>query len=169
MQFQVPQFIETEDKIVGPLTLKQFIFLAISGGLSFLFFTVSEAWFWVPATLILMTAGLSFAFLKVNGQPSYKVISNAITFWFAPRTYVWKPDAPNLPKTESTLRENVSGGFSLESIVRGMAIKNAWRYIQTGSKVKEEKHINAPEPKDRYEVFRSISGERKAAKRVDYR
>ncbi|TSC61742.1 MAG: SsrA-binding protein, partial [Parcubacteria group bacterium Athens0416_74] len=31
MQFQVPQFIEVEDKIVGPLTFKQFVFIA--GGL----------------------------------------------------------------------------------------------------------------------------------------
>ena len=32
MQFQVPQFIEVEDKIVGPLTFKQFIYLAGGGG-----------------------------------------------------------------------------------------------------------------------------------------
>lgn len=169
MQFQVPQFIDAEDKIVGPFTLKQFGFLAASGGLSFLFFTFSKAWFWVPSSFILLTIGISFAFLKVNGQSSYKVFMNGISYYMAPRVYVWKPDQPNLPKTESTLKEAVGGGFSLESIVRGFAIKNAWRYIQTGSKAKDNTQAAPPEPKEQYQIFRSLTGERKAAKRVDYR
>ena len=40
MQFQVPQFIEIEDKIFGPLTFKQFIYLAGGGGLCFLLYTI---------------------------------------------------------------------------------------------------------------------------------
>jgi len=40
MQYQVPQFIEIEDKIFGPLTLKQFLYLAGGGGLCLLFFTL---------------------------------------------------------------------------------------------------------------------------------
>ena len=38
MQFQTPQFIETENKIIGPLTLKQFFYLAVGFGVSFTFF-----------------------------------------------------------------------------------------------------------------------------------
>jgi len=38
MRFQVPQFIEIESKIFGPLTFKQFIYLAGGAGLSFLFY-----------------------------------------------------------------------------------------------------------------------------------
>ena len=38
MEYQVPQFIEVEDKIVGPLTLKQFIYIAGAGGLCVVFF-----------------------------------------------------------------------------------------------------------------------------------
>jgi len=33
MQFNVPQFIETEDKLIGPFTLKQFLYLAAGGAL----------------------------------------------------------------------------------------------------------------------------------------
>lgn len=173
MQFQVPQFIETEDKIVGPLTLRQFIYLAISGGLSFFFFTFSKAWFWVPASTILLGFGVSFAFLKINGQSSYVVAKNAIMFFWAPKIFTWKPDEPQLPKTESNLKQEMGNSFtaSIESVVRGLALKNAWRYIQTGSKVKAEKEklMQMPEPKDKYEIFRDLSGERKAARRIDYR
>ena len=43
-QYQVPQFIEIEDKIFGPLTLKQFIYLAGGGGLCLVFFTLLPMW-----------------------------------------------------------------------------------------------------------------------------
>jgi len=35
MQYQVPQFIEVEDRIIGPLTLKQFLYLAFAGAILF--------------------------------------------------------------------------------------------------------------------------------------
>ena len=55
-------------------------------------------------------------------------------------------------------------------MVRGLALKNAWRYIQTGSQTKEEPAPAAPtKSRERYQIFRKTSGERKAAKRVDYR
>ena len=38
MEYQVPQFIEVEDKIIGPLTLKQFIYIAGASGLCIVFF-----------------------------------------------------------------------------------------------------------------------------------
>ena len=39
MRFQVPQFIEVEDKIFGPLTIKQFIYLLGGAGLSFIIYS----------------------------------------------------------------------------------------------------------------------------------
>ena len=38
--FQTPQFIEEKAKIVGPFTLKQFLFLVMGGGISFASFYV---------------------------------------------------------------------------------------------------------------------------------
>ena len=59
MQFQVPQFIEVEDKIFGPLTFKQFIYMG--GGLS----TAYVFWHLLPiyiaAPLILASVGLAAA------------------------------------------------------------------------------------------------------------
>lgn len=169
MQFQIPQFIETEDKIVGPLTLKQFIFLAVPGGLSFLMYLFLQTWLWFMLSLPIVGLGIAIAFVKINGQPMSKVVSNAISFYFQPQAYVWQPKNPVLPKNESTLKETLGEGFSLESVVRGLALKNAWRYIQTGSKAKKETAQPTPEGKERYQIFTRASGERKAAKRVDYR
>ena len=40
MRFQLPQFIETEIKIIGPFTLKQFMWIGAGGALLFLDFSV---------------------------------------------------------------------------------------------------------------------------------
>ena len=69
MQFQVPQFIETEDKIVGPFTLRQFMYVAGAGlGSAILYFTVAT-WLWFILTIILLGGAIGVAFVKVRGAP----------------------------------------------------------------------------------------------------
>lgn len=128
-----------------------------------------QSWLWLALSLPLVGLGVALAFLKVNSQPFSKVVGNAISFYFQPQAYVWQPKNPVLPKNERTLKESLGERFSLESVVRGLALKNAWRYIQTGSKPTEELAPAPSKGKERYQIFRSTSGERKAAKRIDYR
>jgi hypothetical protein len=47
MQFQVPQFLDVEDKIIGPFTIKQFLYLAGGAGFAYL------SWRYIPVTLLL--------------------------------------------------------------------------------------------------------------------
>ena len=89
-QFQVPQYINIEDRIIGPLTLKQFLYLA--GGAAI----VLIAWFFLNAFLFVLAvvpvAILSgaMAFLKINGLPFSTVLINGISFYMKPRLYIWK-------------------------------------------------------------------------------
>jgi len=59
MQFQVPQFIEVEDKIFGPLTFKQFVYMAGGAGLAYLLWRVLP--FLLAAPLIMGAIGLGAA------------------------------------------------------------------------------------------------------------
>ena len=97
-QYQVPQFIEVEDKIFGPLTLKQFIYLAGGSGLCLLCFTLLPLWL----TLIIGTPVMSFAamlaFYKVNGRPFIIAIEHAFMYFFGNKLYLWKPRQPEPPK-----------------------------------------------------------------------
>lgn len=90
MQYQVPQFIEIEDKIFGPLTLKQFIYLAGAGGLCLLFFTILPLYvavlFMIPAAAL----GLALAFYKVNDRPLIVVVEHAFGYFFGNKLYLWK-------------------------------------------------------------------------------
>jgi hypothetical protein len=169
MQFQVPQFIETEDKIVGPLSLRQFGYIAAAAGISLLLYFFVATWLWFFLSLIVVGAGTGLAFVKINGKPLLKVISSAAGFYWRPQTYLWQSEN-RAGKTEAELQSEIGGGFSLENIVRGMALRNAWRQVEIGSRASAEKaNLTLKRMKERYEIFRGLSGERKAAKRVDYR
>ncbi|OHA59213.1 MAG: hypothetical protein A2607_00855 [Candidatus Vogelbacteria bacterium RIFOXYD1_FULL_42_15] len=96
MNFQVPQFIEIEDKVIGPLTFRQFIYLAGGGGLSFLFY----AWFGlylgaVPIALIAVFA-LALAFYKINDRPFIYAVESFIRYAVSNKLYLWKKRVANL-------------------------------------------------------------------------
>lgn len=170
MQFQIPQFIETEDRIVGPLTLKQFFYLAGGSAVSFTLYFIVETWLWFLLSLPLITLAVGLAFVKINGQPLPKIIFAALGYYWKPQAYVWQPENPELPKTEATLRSLVGSRFSLENILGGLALRNAREEVQTKSggttqKLKEMMHRG----KERYEIVQRLTGERRAAKRIDYR
>ena len=67
MQFQVPQFIDIEDKIFGPLTAKQFFYLAGGGALIFIMYVFLQFWLVILLGVPVAALSLSLAFLKING------------------------------------------------------------------------------------------------------
>lgn len=102
-QYQVPQFIEVEDKIFGPLTFKQFLYLAGGGGLCLLFFTLLPLY--VAFLFSLPVAAFSFglAFYKVNNRPLIVVIEHGVKYFFGSKLYLWKPRRPEAPQAQAAL------------------------------------------------------------------
>ncbi|MDE2071359.1 MAG: PrgI family protein [Patescibacteria group bacterium] len=90
MQYQVPQFIEVEDKIFGPLTLKQFIYLAGGGGLLLLFFTLLPFYLTVILGIPVIAFALALAFYQVNGRPFIVALEHAISYTLGNKLYLWK-------------------------------------------------------------------------------
>jgi hypothetical protein len=91
MRFQVPQFIEVEDKIFGPLTLKQFIYLLGGAGLSFIIYTFVGNLI-ISIVLILPVMGFAFAlaFYKINNKPFIGVVEAAFNYYLGNKLYIWK-------------------------------------------------------------------------------
>ncbi len=89
-QYQVPQFIEVEDKIFGPLTLKQFIYLAGGGGACLILFTLLPFWLAVPLMLPPVGLALALAFYKVNGRPFIVAMEHAFAYFVGSKLYLWK-------------------------------------------------------------------------------
>ncbi len=107
MRFQVPQFIEVEDKIFGPLTLKQFIYVAGGAGLSFvIYFMLNSIILSLLPIVIVMALSLSLAFYKVNNKPLIGVLEAAIRFWLGAKLYIWKKEPkPQPPTTAEAVKQ----------------------------------------------------------------
>jgi len=101
MRFQVPQFIEVESKLFGPLTMKQFVYLVGGAGSLFLLY-ISPLPSFIALLIGLPIGGLALAlaFQKVNGQPFIKVVENAIAYAISSKLYIWKKEEKKM-KIES--------------------------------------------------------------------
>jgi asparagine N-glycosylation enzyme membrane subunit Stt3 len=102
MQFRVPQFIDMEDKVFGPFTLKQFGYMVGAGGFSFLIWTFIPIKFFA-ILLIIPVAGLflALAFAKFNNRTFGEFLESAFTYYTSSKVYTWKQ--PELQKTESSV------------------------------------------------------------------
>ncbi len=90
MQYQVPQFIEIEDKIFGPLTFRQFIYLAGGGGLCLILFTLLPLWIAIPLMIPVAVFAAALAFYQVNGRPFIHAVEHAFAYFFGNKLYLWK-------------------------------------------------------------------------------
>ena len=168
MQYQIPQFIELEDKIVGPLTLKQAFYIGGAAIASVLLYFTVPLWLWIFTSIFIVGGGLGLALIKVNGQPLSRIALDALNFYWQPQSYVWQPDSPGLVKSIDTMKAAVGQEAYLEKVLSGMALRSAWQYVQTGSRNPDEGSTYRGSTQ-RYEIFRKITGERQAARRIDYR
>lgn len=90
MRFQVPQFIERETQIIGPLTLKQFAWLGLGGFIIFISFVILPVFGIVIVFLLIAPLSVALAFAKVNGVSMPNYILRLITFFIKPRKYKYK-------------------------------------------------------------------------------
>jgi len=115
MQYSVPQFIDIEDKIVGPLTGKQTLYLMIGGGLLMLLFSFFDFVFFMVATVIIAPITLAFAFWKPKGMTVARWIVNIINYYTSDHLYIWRREPEGMKikrtqkkKTQVIFKENVS-------------------------------------------------------------
>lgn len=98
MNFQVPQFIDIEDKIFGPLTLKQFLYVVGSAGLAFIVYVILPLWLAIIPIGLIIAFGLALAFYQVNNQPFIEVVQSVLTYTIGNKMYIWKKSASEKKK-----------------------------------------------------------------------
>ncbi|OGN03922.1 MAG: hypothetical protein A2831_02440 [Candidatus Yanofskybacteria bacterium RIFCSPHIGHO2_01_FULL_44_17] len=99
MRFQVPQFIETEVKIIGPFTLKQFLFLAAGAVIIFILQYVLPLTYLIMAGLPIAIISFALAFYKIDGVPLPKYLLMALSFMTGTKRYQFrKEEGPTLPE-----------------------------------------------------------------------
>jgi len=88
-QFVVPQFIDVEDKIFGPITTRQFIIMLSSGLLLFIVFKLADIALFIFLAALIGGATLVLAFVKINGQPFHYFLLNIVQTVRRPSRRIW--------------------------------------------------------------------------------
>jgi len=91
MMFHVPQFVDVEDRIAGPLTVKQLLWMIgmAAAILVARLLTGGGAWMYVLSVPIVAVFAL-FAFYKPNGRPLISFVINGIFYLSRPKVMVWR-------------------------------------------------------------------------------
>ncbi len=93
MQFRIPQFLDIEDKVFGPLTVKQFGYTVGAIAFAYIF------WKLIPYRIIaiffiFIFSGtfLGLAFAKINSRPFADVLESAYKFILSNKMYIWRQE-----------------------------------------------------------------------------
>lgn len=109
MQYQVPQFIEVEDKIFGPLTLKQFIYIAGSVGIIvIIFFSPIPTFFAFLLSIPFAALGGALAFVKINEKPFIEVLESGFFFLTGSKLYLWNKKGASVATREEATQKPVA-------------------------------------------------------------
>lgn len=130
MQFKVPQNIDLEDRIVGPLTLIQFLYLIGGGLLVYVLYQAiglsSLAAFLILA-IPLAALALSLAFLKIQDRPLSHFILAGLTFLGRPKLRLWQrtgeeyavfTEPPAVKKEATNIEKKSLGKSELEMLAQ---------------------------------------------------
>ena len=143
LQFQVPQFIEREAKVVGFLTMRQAIYIGIPLIISFFLWFLLPRLFFFIGLISLEAAGIALAFVKVGGKPIPILIWNAITFVIGAKTFVWQKGnyrgsiqqgemlfGATSSNKEKSVEDEISGSASIQ-MKGGSKLQNLTTQVET--------------------------------------
>lgn len=123
--YKVPQDVEAEDKLLGPFSFRQFIFLVIaiaSGAMAYGLGVVLLPLALIPLPIMLFFGALALPLRK--DQPMEVYLAAVISFILKPKKRLWQPDGIEYlvevvtPKTEEKTYGN---GYSQEEVQRRLS------------------------------------------------
>jgi len=88
-QFVVPQFIEVEDKIFGPITTRQFLIIMVSAIIVGLAYRFGDFSLFLFCLIFFGGSALVLAFVKVNGQQFHYFLLNMAQSFRRPSKRIW--------------------------------------------------------------------------------
>ena len=126
MLFQVPQFIEVEDKIIGPFTFKQFVYLAGGAGIAFIIFKIFPLFIAIFFIVPVILLSLALAFYKVNDQPFIVALESMLKYAVGGKLYVWKKSPPQKNAAVRKKQSEDISGLLVPRVSEGKLKDIAW-------------------------------------------
>lgn len=127
MRFEVPQFIEIEDKIIGPFTWKQFVYLAGGVGLAGVLLFTTPLIIFILFGIPLAALAALLAFYPINNRPFSVFLESVVTFYNNKRIYHWRK------KSEVVYRDGgmtTVGGYSIPTAPKGTGLTSLSRKLE---------------------------------------
>jgi len=162
MPIKIPQNVDKEDKLVGPLTLKQFLYLL--GGSAFIFVTyqyhIQGYLFFaefIAISFVWAAMAVSLAFAKINGRPFVTFVATALTYATAPKRRLWHRDniLPPTVRVGSRRRSEPSATSATKDTSQSR-IEQLAHILDTGGRINTENASdsseNNPQPPADYEL-----------------
>lgn len=152
MIFNVPQYIDVEDKVAGPLTARQLGWFLGMGVMLFLFWAMFSKVVFYVSILPVMGIFIALAFYRPNGQSLIKFMTSGIRYVFGPKVYIWKRVtkrgvAHQMHKTDMKKKENdskdKSGDKQRGGDIIGYNKEDALKNISAIAKVLDSKGTEA--------------------------
>ncbi|MFA5076194.1 MAG: PrgI family protein [Patescibacteria group bacterium] len=110
-QFLVPQFIEVEPRVFGPITVRQFIISIVALMLIFVCYKLFDFWTFVVSTVLIFAIFGTIAFAKINGRPFHYFLLNVIETFKKPKLKVWDKSL-----TDQEIREILQRPVAVSSV-----------------------------------------------------
>ena len=170
MQFQVPQFIDISPKIVGPLTLKQFLIIASAIVPVFILFFILNFFVWLIIALVFGGSSIAIALVKIRGQSLLKILIAAFNYFWKPRYYIWKRVDEKINPEELQNIPDIQTAKPKRPPLRDLFLKLTTTTKPIAKREKPTEFLSSVKSsRERFSIFRKTTGERDKARRADYR
>jgi len=133
MQFKVPQFLDIEDKIFGPFTFSQFVYLAGGGGLCFIIYKLFGFLLGLIPILIILAFSLALTFYRPNNKPLVDMLESALKYAVQDKLYLWKrrkikinPKAKEIERKEEEEEEEIIKKHNMHHLGESKLRDLAW-------------------------------------------
>ena len=138
-QFLVPQFIDVEDKIIGPITTRQFVMMLVAMLLVFVLYKMLAFIYFIFASVLNVSLFSALAFVRINGRPVHFFLLNFVQTIKRPNLRVWNRDAfVQVAKfVESGITEKVEV-IEKKDPVSGSRLRDLTLVINTGGVYESE-------------------------------
>ncbi len=116
MMFNVPQFIDVEDKIAGPLTWRQLLWMIGMGAVLLTFFNLFDTSLFIIIAIPTILFFVLFAFYRPNGFSMVTFAFYALLFLFRPKVSVWQRPAKARPIAKEPEKQGASPNINSKQI-----------------------------------------------------
>lgn len=126
MRYQVPQFIEFESKIIGPLTFKQFIYILGAIGGTYIIYKIFGIFPGIILMLALWALAGALAFVKINNKSFVDVLAAGFSYMVKSKLYIWKKIDKPVTAEERVENTDIADSFLAPSLSQSRLKDLAW-------------------------------------------